>query len=45
MFQKLSRDKEDAKKIQIELLEMKTTMCKMKKTLDEINIRQCGKKD
>lgn len=42
MFQKLSKDKEDIKKTQIELLEISTTifeMKKKKKTLDKINSR------
>lgn len=40
MFQKLSKDKEDIKKTQIELLEISTTIFEMKKkTLDKINGR------
>lgn len=32
MFKKLNRDMEDIKKIQTQVLKMKTTMCKMKNT-------------
>lgn len=38
-FQKLSRDREDMKKTQTELLEMKITMSKKKNTLEGINGR------
>lgn len=39
MFQKLVKGMEDTKKIQIELLKMKTAICEMKNTLDGINNR------
>lgn len=38
-FKKLSKDIEDITKPQINLLEMKTTTCEMKKTLDGLNSR------
>ena len=38
-FKKLSRDMNNIEKTQILLLEMKTTMCKMKNTLDGISDR------
>lgn len=39
-FKKLARDLKDTKKIQVRLLEMKTTWYEMKNTLDNINNRK-----
>lgn len=41
--QKLSKDIEDIKKIQIKFLEMKTTVSEMKNLLDEINVAKENK--
>lgn len=43
MPQKLSKDIEDIKKIQIKFLEMKTTVSEMKNLLDEINVAKENK--
>lgn len=39
-FKKRAKDLKDTKKIQVKLLEMKTTLYEMKNTLDDINNRR-----